>query len=164
MSNPTSSSSPASTGAALRRSGLWVWLVVAGAFLAGVAVGLERPSLPAVLVMVAAVAIVAGAYVGSRRAGRPTPTRLRPLGLSAVFSVKLNGGPLTVGRSEECDVTLPLETVSSRHCRLFRKRASWFVEDLGSRNGTRVNGKPVRTRRLQPGDTLSIADFEFRVS
>jgi hypothetical protein len=163
MTTSSSSSSPPTTGAARGRSHLRVWVVVAAAFLLGLAVGLGRPSLPAALAILAAAAIGTGAFFACGRPRRPAPTRLRPLGLSAVFSVKLDGGPLTVGRSENCDVTLPLETVSSQHCRLYRKRTSWFVEDLGSRNGTCVNGKPVRTSRLRPGDTLSIADFDFRV-
>jgi pSer/pThr/pTyr-binding forkhead associated (FHA) protein len=79
------------------------------------------------------------------------------------FSVKLSGSTLTVGRSETCDVTLPLETVSAEHCRVYRKYAAWYVQDLGSRNGTRVNGELVRARRLRVGDTLSVADFDFRV-
>lgn len=158
MANPSSS-----TGAAPWRSQLWIWLVVAAAFSLGLGVGLRRPSLPAALAMLSVAALGAGALFTRRRLRRLAPTRLRPLGLSAVFSVKLDGGPLTVGRSEDCDVTLPLETVSGRHCRLYKKRCCWFVEDLGSRNGTRVNGRSVRIRRLRPGDTLSVADFDFEV-
>ena len=39
----------------------------------------------------------------------------------------------------------------------------WFVKDLGSSNGTKVNGSRVTEQRLDPGDTLSIAKHEFEV-
>lgn len=50
---------------------------------------------------------------------------------------------LTFGRSESCQVRLDDTYVSTLHARLFAKDATWFVEDLGSTNGTTLNGVKV---------------------
>ena len=50
---------------------------------------------------------------------------------------------LTVGRSPSCDCVLPEECVSRRHAELRRDGGRWFLRDLGSSNGTRVNGMRV---------------------
>ncbi len=53
-----------------------------------------------------------------------------------------------IGRSGNCAVALPDDTVSSRHAMLRRQDGRWWVEDLGSTNGTRVNGRPVNSRAV----------------
>jgi two-component system, cell cycle response regulator len=64
-------------------------------------------------------------------------------------------GPATIGREPGLELTLNAEGVSRKHCRVFGKAKSWFVEDLGSTNGTFVNGERVRKRRrLKAGDRL----------
>jgi len=60
------------------------------------------------------------------------------------FQHRLEGDTLIIGRSSTCDLTLPDRSLSRRHARLFRDGAQWFVEDLGSRNGTVVNGAQVK--------------------
>jgi hypothetical protein len=66
------------------------------------------------------------------------------------------GDELTVGRGGGCGVVLPDDTfVSTVHARLFRRGSDLFVEDLGSRNGTFVNGKPVQSpTRIRRGDRV----------
>jgi transcriptional regulator with PAS, ATPase and Fis domain len=61
-----------------------------------------------------------------------------------------------VGRDESCTVRLPDPDVSRRHLRLHREGSDTLLTDLGSRNGTRVNGRPTRTTRLGPGDVVRL--------
>jgi hypothetical protein len=68
------------------------------------------------------------------------------------------GEELTVGRAEGCGVALPEDTfVSQLHARVFRRDGSFYVEDLGSTNGTFLNRKPVTTAvQLRKGDRLQV--------
>lgn len=68
---------------------------------------------------------------------------------------------LTVGRSRSASIRLQLSNVSSRHCSLSWEDGHWFVEDLGSTNGVRVNGQKVDRHILMPGDKLSISSNRF---
>ena len=70
---------------------------------------------------------------------------------------------LLVGRRESCDIVLRFRNVSAHHCELFVKEGYWFVRDKGSRNGTKVNGIRVTEKRLDTGDTLSVAKHSFKV-
>lgn len=69
---------------------------------------------------------------------------------------------LLVGRREDCDIVLRFGNVSSEHCELSLESGYWFVKDLNSRNGTRINGFRVTKKRLDPGDTLSIAKRDYK--
>jgi len=72
--------------------------------------------------------------------------------------------PFTVGRSGSNDVTLDDDWVSGQHLRLTRQNGAWLAEDLGSTNGTRVNGQPFKgMTRLKVGDTLQLGRVTFRV-
>ncbi len=66
------------------------------------------------------------------------------------------GEEITVGRGGGCGIVLPDDSfVSTVHARLFRRGNEVFVEDLGSRNGTFLNGDPVSTAtRLRRGDRV----------
>jgi len=62
---------------------------------------------------------------------------------------------MLIGRHSACDLVLPLGAVSRWHCRIVRDAEGYFVEDLGSLNGTFVNGVPARARhQLQDGDEI----------
>lgn len=66
--------------------------------------------------------------------------------------------PLVIGRHEECDVTLPDRQVSRNHARIFWDGDTYCIEDLGSKNGTHVNGEDVQEARvLADGDEVQIA-------
>src|SRR6266446_3895693 len=68
-----------------------------------------------------------------------------------------------VGRKEECDVRLDHKSVSKMHCIIVKTDGLLLLRDLGSTNGTRVNGQRVRRAALLPNDQLSIAGYKFRV-
>jgi predicted component of type VI protein secretion system len=71
---------------------------------------------------------------------------------------------LAVGRRESNDIVLRFPNVSGRHCELTLIRGFWFVEDVGSSNGTKVNGTRVSKQRLDPGDKLSVARHDFEIA
>ncbi len=70
---------------------------------------------------------------------------------------------LLVGRRESCDIVLRFSNVSAHHCQLEVFSGYWYVQDLKSRNGVKVNGVRVQEKRLDPGDVLSIAKHHYIV-
>jgi pSer/pThr/pTyr-binding forkhead associated (FHA) protein len=69
---------------------------------------------------------------------------------------------MIVGRAFGCDVRLENPVVSNRHCTLAFDGQHWVVEDLGSRNGTQVNGVATTRQVVKPGDTIVVsAKFRF---
>src|SRR5436189_4544468 len=68
-----------------------------------------------------------------------------------------------VGRKEDCDLRLEHKSVSKMHCVIVKTDGLLLLRDLGSTNGTRVNGHRVRRAALLPNDQLSIANYKFRV-
>ncbi len=70
---------------------------------------------------------------------------------------------LLIGRRESCDVVLRFANVSAHHCQLTLNDGYWYVEDMKSRNGTKVNGFRVTNKRLDPGDTLAIAKHQYEM-
>src|SRR4051812_49688108 len=85
--------------------------------------------------------------------------------------VPLDGGPpieivkdlVVVGRKEDCDLRLEHKSVSKMHCVIVKTDGLLLLRDLGSTNGTRVNGQRVRRAALLPNDQLAIANYKFRV-
>jgi hypothetical protein len=77
---------------------------------------------------------------------------------------ELDSAALTVGRSSVNDVTLDGdEFASARHARIEPRRDGVWVHDLGSTNGTYVNGIQIdRPRRLAPGDVVRVGETELR--
>lgn len=67
-----------------------------------------------------------------------------------------------LGRGEECDVRLDHKSVSKLHCVLVKTDGLLLLRDLGSTNGTRVNGTRVRRAVLLPNDRVSIANHHYR--
>ena len=87
---------------------------------------------------------------GPRRAG------LAELFLPDGGRVPLGGDPVVIGRLPECAVVLPDPNVSRRHAEIRRVGDAVVVTDLGSTNGTRVNGIPVREQHLASGDEITV--------
>jgi pSer/pThr/pTyr-binding forkhead associated (FHA) protein len=71
------------------------------------------------------------------------------------------GESRVLGRNPSCDYAIADATVSARHAELARTRGGWRIRDLGSRNGTRVNGWLVREQGLQTGDTIELGATVF---
>ncbi len=68
---------------------------------------------------------------------------------------------LVVGRRNETDIQLKFNNVSGQHCRMTLESGYWFVHDLNSRNGTKVNNRQVMRKRADPGCKLSIARHDY---
>lgn len=68
-----------------------------------------------------------------------------------------------VGRSSDCDISLAAAHLSRRHARLDVKEGVLYVKDLGSANGTYLNGKPVTEARVKRGDELRFDTLSFGV-
>jgi pSer/pThr/pTyr-binding forkhead associated (FHA) protein len=76
-------------------------------------------------------------------------------------SFSLTRDVTVIGRREDCDFRIPLGEVSRKHCRLLRDGQRVRVEDLGSSNGTFVNGRRVQEAELHAGDTLQVGPLAF---
>jgi hypothetical protein len=79
-------------------------------------------------------------------------------------SVPLAGDVLTIGRLPDCDVVITDKGASRRHAQLRNEAGAWTITDLGSTNGTRLNGQTVQSRELADGDRITIGTtvLEFR--
>ena len=65
---------------------------------------------------------------------------------------------LSIGRLDSCDIVLSDAGVSRKHAEVRREGDEWVVIDLGSTNGTVVNGQPVRRHRLAAGDRIEVGE------
>jgi hypothetical protein len=70
---------------------------------------------------------------------------------------------MLVGRKDECDLRLDHKSVSKMHCVIVKTDGLLLVRDLGSTNGTRVNGQRVRRAALLPNDQIAFASFKYKV-
>ena len=77
---------------------------------------------------------------------------------SKVFPVT---GPVVIGRAAECDISVPADEISRRHALVKPTPEGLAVEDLGSSNGTFINGKRVQHGFLNPGDELRLDAVRF---
>jgi len=74
----------------------------------------------------------------------------------------LEGDLVCVGRTEDNEIHLPVDTVSSHHAELVREGQRWVVRDLGSGNGTFVNQKRTDIQTLESGDVIDFDRISFR--
>jgi FHA domain len=78
----------------------------------------------------------------------------------AVFAVN---GSMTIGRSPRTDVQIDDRFASARHARVIEQGGLYYLEDMGSTNGTYLNGRRVSAvELLRPEDRFRIGDTEFR--
>ncbi|MEO0081391.1 MAG: FHA domain-containing protein [candidate division WOR-3 bacterium] len=89
--------------------------------------------------------------VGERKAGGAQ----RPAGKV----VHLDRDVLNIGRAQDNDLVLDYPQVSRHHCRIVRRNGQTFIYDLGSTNGTFVNGYRVKEARLAVGDTINLGSY-----
>jgi pSer/pThr/pTyr-binding forkhead associated (FHA) protein len=87
-------------------------------------------------------------------------------GPSALRGVNIAvSGPIVVGRSPGCDIVIPGTFVSSTHARFSPLGDNLVIEDLGSTNGTVVNGEQISAPyTLTSGDVVSIGEVQLKVS
>src|SRR6478672_11873960 len=101
---------------------------------------------------------------------RTSLERLLPMKFRAAL-IPLHGGApfevlkdmIVIGRKSDCDLCLDHKGVSKLHCVLVKTDGLLMLRDLGSTNGTRVNGTRVRRAALLPKDKISFANFHFQV-
>jgi hypothetical protein len=73
------------------------------------------------------------------------------------------GEGATFGRSDNADIRVDDAFASSAHARIFSRAEFMYLEDMGSTNGTYLNGRQVKTaERLKMADTIRIGDSEYR--
>jgi hypothetical protein len=73
------------------------------------------------------------------------------------------GNGATLGRSDGADINVNDPFASSAHARIFQRGDYMYVEDMGSTNGTYLNGRQVRAaERLKVADSIRIGDTEYR--
>lgn len=70
-------------------------------------------------------------------------------------------GDTTIGRHPQCTLSINQPSVSRRHARLWMEDGRWYVEDLGSSNGTYVNNRRITKQELDEGDDLRCGDFKL---
>lgn len=68
----------------------------------------------------------------------------------------------TVGRRSHNDVVIDNLAVSGEHAVIFTSGADTYLEDLGSTNGTTINGQPIKKHRLQNGDVIEVGKYRLR--
>jgi len=78
-------------------------------------------------------------------------------------SIPLARSQMTIGRRESCDICLRFPNISGRHCELIFHDGYWYVRDLGSTNGVKVNGQRVQQKVLRPGDEIAIAKRRYTI-
>ena len=85
-------------------------------------------------------------------------------GRSASQALKIGTGVMTVGRQQDCQLRIASSQVSRKHCQIFEKKGLLLVKDLGSSNGTLVNGKRIADQRvLEHNDELCVGSVKFRI-
>src|ERR1700730_1185094 len=78
-------------------------------------------------------------------------------------SIEIDKDLTLVARKEDCALRLDHKSVAKMHCIIVKTDGLLLVRDLGSTNGTRVNGQRVRRAALLPNDKLTIANFHYRI-
>ena len=69
----------------------------------------------------------------------------------------------TIGRSRKCDIYINNQYLSKEHARVFLEKGKFYIQDLGSTNGTYVNGNPLGTHpvKLKDNDKISFGEISF---
>ena len=104
-------------------------------------------------------------FLADPEKSRPTALLARVIlkSTSTTQRIRLSRPVSIVGRTSECDVVLRASDVSKQHCRIIIDADSVTIEDLGSANGTFVNGQKIRKAQLEDRDRVGFADHEFKV-
>jgi hypothetical protein len=76
--------------------------------------------------------------------------------------ITLDAGTVLIGRATDATIRVSDSSASRRHAEVRPSGDGWALVDLGSTNGTRINGAPVTERRLEDGDVIAVGDTTFR--
>lgn len=102
-----------------------------------------------------------------RRVEAPRPLETALLGLLVPCgggkSIPLRKAHIIVGRTPPCDVIIAHRVVSSRHCELKLMQGHWQMVDLGSHNGTFVDGMRYEIKWVFPGNVIGFAQYRYRL-
>lgn len=79
----------------------------------------------------------------------------------SISELMLDRGSVSLGRATDNDVCLDDITVSSHHARIVTFFNATYIEDLGSTNGTWVNGKRIKMHTLHPGDQVMLGHCQL---
>jgi len=77
--------------------------------------------------------------------------------------IELTKPKMTAGRDPSCDIVIRSSSISLHHCLLYTFEGWWYVRDLKSTNGIRINHVSFREHLLRPGCVLSIGKFEYKI-
>src|SRR5947209_4943278 len=82
-------------------------------------------------------------------------------GSPASWAIDLKSGTNSLGRGFANDFRIEDPSVSGSHCQILLTNGATFIRDLGSTNGTFINGRPIKEAYLQPGQTLHLGGVEL---
>ena len=78
-------------------------------------------------------------------------------------TIPLKQDVITIGRREVCTIRLDFKNVSGTHAELSYRNGVWYVRDMGSTNGIKVNGERTLRRPLRPGDEIAVANHRYTI-
>lgn len=100
---------------------------------------------------------------GVSPAARPSARLVCSAGPASGQEFPLSGDEVTIGRAADATVSVPDTSVSRKHALVRKTEGGWAVSDLGSGNGTIVNGEQISEEQpLAPGDVITLGDSEFQ--
>jgi pSer/pThr/pTyr-binding forkhead associated (FHA) protein len=76
--------------------------------------------------------------------------------------IDFGGDPISVGRHPDNQIQFNDDGLSRKHCVFERRQDGWWVTDLGSRNGTKLNGVRITTASMSSGDVVRVGNLEIR--
>jgi hypothetical protein len=101
-----------------------------------------------------------------RPAPRPAPARAEGKGLYILNedgdTEKIDKDIYIIGRSSKCDLVINSVKVSREHAIITRERGEYYIEDLGSANGTWYKGEKIEKMKIRDGDEVFICDEKFK--
>jgi pSer/pThr/pTyr-binding forkhead associated (FHA) protein len=78
-------------------------------------------------------------------------------------SIPLIRDVLTIGRRDSCDIPLRFPNISGMHAQLSFRNGYWYIRDMNSTNGVKVNGLRVQEKLLHPRDEITIGKRKYRI-
>ncbi len=79
-------------------------------------------------------------------------------------AIPLIRATLSIGRRESCDICMRFPNISGLHCELNFRNGYWYIKDLNSTNGVKVNGTRVQEKLLHPKDRLTIGKRHYTIN